>query len=158
MCQRPASTLGTWVMTHPPPLCWVNGWWREQSLDCRSVCPDNPHTCDDRDWTVSHNLYHYQDDQTHRVSDDQVSCVYPLQCTITSEPAHNLTHRVSPRARPWQPTLIPASSSALYLETAARWTARLTFLWSWNVFVTAERVVNDSCSICSSSLWFHHPL
>ncbi len=93
MCQRPASTLGTWVLTHPPPLCWVTSWWQENSLYCRSVCPDNPPTCDARDWTTSHNLWHYQHQQTHTVSDAQVSWSHPLQWTITSDPVHNPTHR-----------------------------------------------------------------
>ena len=60
MCQHPASTLETWVLTHPLP-----GWHsvetpREQGLFCRSVCPDNPPTSDVTNWTPSRNLCHYQ--------------------------------------------------------------------------------------------------
>ncbi len=115
----------------PPPLCWSSDWWREQSLYCRSVCPDNPRTGDDRDWTVSHNLCHYQHHQTRRASDGQVSCEHPLQWTIATEPAHNPTHRASPRGMPWSPTLLPASSAALYLENGStQWTALPSRQWA----------------------------
>jgi hypothetical protein len=72
---------------------------------CRSVCPNNPPTCDVKDWTDSHNLYHYKHHQTHTTSDTQVTRVYPLQWTITSE-SKNPTHRTLSRSRPGQPTLI----------------------------------------------------
>ena len=116
MCQRPVSTLGTWVLTHPPPLCWTTVWWREHSLYCRNVCRDNPPTCDARDWTTSHNLCHYHHHQTHTDSDDQVSWRYPLQWTITSEPVQNPTDRASSRARPRQPTVSNTLSVRLSLR------------------------------------------
>jgi hypothetical protein len=28
----PLSTLGTWVLTHPLPLCWVTSWSREHGV------------------------------------------------------------------------------------------------------------------------------
>ena len=91
MCQHPESTLGTWVLTYPSLLCWVIVWSREHSLLCRSVCPYNPHSYDDaRDGTVSHNLWHYLNHQTHTSSDVQVSCVHPI---LFSGPLRPSLHR-----------------------------------------------------------------
>jgi hypothetical protein len=39
ICQHPVSTFGTWVLTHPLPLCWTTTWSRVYGLLCSIVCP-----------------------------------------------------------------------------------------------------------------------
>ncbi len=81
MCQHPVSTLGTWVLTHPPPLCWVTSWWREYNLLCRNVFPDNPPTCDTSPHTTPHTGFSHGQDL-----DNPLWYMFlPMFCTLSRQ-------------------------------------------------------------------------